>query len=272
MVGTVRYNARMRALDLTGQKFGRLTAVEFVGRRGKYRMWSCTCECGGSAVAAVGDLRFGHTRSCGCLRREINAETHRTHGLSRTPEHIAWCGMKARCYNSSERSYRHYVARGIRVCNRWCDNFEAFLEDMGPRPTAKHSVERLDVNGDYHPSNCVWATRTQQARNRTDSVRWTFAGRTMTMAAWAEALGVHPNRLATRKRAGWPVERILSEPIGAMLSAKRLTIDGVTLRLAQWAKLNGIKPGTAKKRISYGWSPLRAVTVPVSPSRRYPRE
>ena len=177
--------------------------------------------------------------------------------------------MKQRCYNSKETHWRHYGGRGITVCARWRNSFEAFIDDMGRRPTPKHTLERLDVNGDYRPTNCVWATHTQQMRNRTDSVRWTFAGRTMTMAAWAEALGIPENRLACRKRAGWPIERILSEPANTRPNVRRLTIDGVTLRLAQWARLHGIKPATAKKRISYGWSPLRAVTTLVAHSRRY---
>lgn len=152
----------MRAKDLTGGVFGRLTVTRFAGREQatrSYRLWECRCVCGTVCTVRAGHLLSGGTKSCGC-----HNPGNRTHGKSRTPEHSVWCGMRKRCTNPNEANFKHYGGRGISVDPAW-DSFEQFLSDMGPRPTPKHSIERVDVNGDYTSSNCVWATQTTQTRN-----------------------------------------------------------------------------------------------------------
>jgi hypothetical protein len=163
-----------RIKNILGLPFGRLTVQAFAGldRRGK-ALWTCSCECGGEITTAVQSLKRGRTRSCGCLQREVTAARtvacFTKHGETsngrRSAEYRAWCSMKTRCYNSSVESWDDYGRRGIQVCKRWRDSFENFLADMGRRPSPRHSIERKDNDGNYEPGNCVWATRTVQARN-----------------------------------------------------------------------------------------------------------
>jgi hypothetical protein len=170
----------MRPVDLQGQRFGRLVAAESVGSsaHGK-RRWRCTCDCGGSTVVDAGTLKQGGTASCGCLGREsarrngarFDGSAHVRHGhkraLNPSPEYAIWTAMKRRCSERASADDRPlYFARGIRVCDRWVASFAAFLADMGRRPSAQHSLDRRDNDGNYEPSNCRWATPDVQANNR----------------------------------------------------------------------------------------------------------
>ncbi len=170
-------------IDETGNRYGMLTVLERDTRPRKptkskpKTYWLCKCDCGKVISVQAYNLRSGQTKSCGCYHKERTSETSTTHGMSRfpdgtiRPEFNAWVGMKTRCYNKNNRAYDRYGGRGIEVCDRWRNSFENFFEDMGPRPSPKHSIDRIDVNGDYEPSNCRWATDTIQARNQRTSKR-----------------------------------------------------------------------------------------------------
>ncbi|MFN3474075.1 MAG: hypothetical protein ACK4ZW_08525 [Blastomonas sp.] len=156
-----------------GTVFHRLTVVgnEAVQRR-KYFV-DCMCDCGAVVRCDVHALKIGKKQQCGAHPRVISAEQklqigakNSTHGMSKTPEYSAWVGMKARCGNPKNSRFADYGGRGIRVCVRWDASFEAFLADMGPRPSPKHSLDRINVDGDYEISNCRWASPTQQIKNR----------------------------------------------------------------------------------------------------------
>lgn len=152
-------------LDLTGQRFGRLVALS--PTRDRYRiMWSCRCDCGAESTVTVGDLRHGATTSCGCWRRESSSLRSRTHGDSRRnpKEYRIWRNIKTRCTNDAVAGYVNYGARGISMCDRWNESYEAFLEDMGRSPPGT-SIDRIDNSRGYEPGNCRWATATTQARN-----------------------------------------------------------------------------------------------------------
>ncbi len=161
----------MKPVDLVGLRFGRLLIVErgVNSSTGKCRFW-CVCDCGVKKKLVLGtSLLTGKTKSCGCYRVEFGRKigsSYATHRMTDTPEYRCWANLKDRCYNKSNKSYRRYGGRGIRVCKRWRKSFEAFLEDMGLRPDPKLTIERKNNNGHYEKRNCMWATRSQQQRNK----------------------------------------------------------------------------------------------------------
>lgn len=192
-------NAMTAFEDLTGMKFGRLTTRRRADRKGRVH-WDCDCDCGGTSNVGAGMLKSGNTRSCGCLQKEIIARIARnqtngrlTHGEGsygrRTPEYGAWIGMLQRCYNPRTARYNRYGGRGIVVCEHWREAYENFLADMGRRPAAGYSIDRIDNDGNYEPGNCRWASRVVQVRNSTRCKLVTVNGVSMTPSEWAEHLG-----------------------------------------------------------------------------------
>lgn len=164
-----------RAVNLIGQTFGRLTVVHAAKRRAgrAEQRWKCKCECGsGYVLVRSNSLTSGHTVSCGCSSREVAAvkavKQFTTHGLFSHPLYQTWTSMRARCYRETATGYKSYGAKGVKVCERWRDSktgFKRFLEDMGEKPTAEHTLDRINPFGHYTPLNCRWATPEQQAKN-----------------------------------------------------------------------------------------------------------
>lgn len=207
-------------IDLTGCKFGRYTvtreAAPSIGRRGDpLRRWECLCECGNSSVVQQGSLRNGRSKSCGCLHREKTAERFTKHGCSAggkwTPEYAAWCHMISRCTDPARENYRDYGGRGITVCDEWM-KFETFLQDMGVKPSEKHSIDRIDNNGNYEPSNCRWATSHQQSRNHRRNIYLEYEGARMVLKDWAAHTGINYGTLRVRVKNGWSVQDTLTVP------------------------------------------------------------
>lgn len=207
-----------RFQNLTGQRFGRLTVLAFVGRVSHTWRWRCRCDCTRETTVRATDLRTGRTRSCGCYKNEKTSERFTTHGHKRhgktSKEYVTWRGMIARCTNANDLAYINYGGRGIHVCKRWLDSFEAFFADVGPAPSPSHEIDRYpDQNGGYTPTNVRWATVAEQARNKRNNRLLTLAGETMCVAAWAERTGLCYRTILRRKSLGWTDEQTLTRPV-----------------------------------------------------------
>lgn len=191
--------------NLAGLVFGRLTAQDYV----KPSRWRCICACGVEKNVSSHNLLNGTANSCGCLKNEQLAARRRTHGMTSSPTYIAWCNMKARCYNPSYRGYENYGGRGIKVCDRWLNSFENFLADMGERPEGL-SLDRDKVDLDYTPENCQWRDWPSQMNNQRKTVRITLGEKTMSLAQWARETGVNARTIRRRMNAGMTAAEALS--------------------------------------------------------------
>lgn len=189
------------ALDITGERYGRLTAIsrgEAAGRRTK---WNFRCDCGAEVSRLLENVRTGETQSCGCLRKEITRERSMTHGhsigrkMSRTLK--SYQHAKSRCFNPGDEKYPIYGGRGITMCSAWAGDFSRFLLDMGECPPGR-TLDRVDVNGHYEPRNCRWATARQQARTRTDNVIVDHNGQRMILKDFAALMKVGYKALHAR--------------------------------------------------------------------------
>lgn len=196
-----------------GDRFKRLLVVACEGRRDGHLFYLCQCDCGAETTQRKDALIHGGSVSCGCYAREAIAKRARKHGMSgATPEYQAWAHMIRRCHTPTTESYKYYGARGIIVCDRWRLSFENFYADMGPRPSPKHSIDRIDNNGNYEPSNCRWATTHQQASNTRKNQWLTFRGETKTVSEWTRVLGFPREVIRSRLARGWSVEQALTLP------------------------------------------------------------
>lgn len=200
-----------KPIDLTGQRFGRLVALECAGRRSGHALWNCLCDCGNVVEVIACDLKKGHTASCGCLQRERSRASATVHGGNGTRLYSVWEGMKKRCLNPSHDSYKDYGGRGITVCAEWANSFEAFRDwalANGYRDDL--TLDRKENDGPYSPENCRWATLKQQNNNTRRNRMITFQGETRTLSQWAELTGIKFDKLRQRLNKGWSVERALT--------------------------------------------------------------
>lgn len=228
--------------NLAGRKFGRWTVIFAFGRR----RWCCACDCGVVRMVIVGDVKNGKSTNCGCVLRAKTSARNTTHGKAGTPEHRAWKHIKGRCHNPKHARYADYGGRGIFVCAKWRDDFPAFLRDMGERPSDQHTIDRTDNEKGYEPGNCRWATRQEQSLNKRSSVRLAMCGRVMPLSEWAKALGVDYTTLHHRYRQGWPVDRLLGDPV--LPKPELIRWDGQELTLKGWADALGIPYTTLHAR------------------------
>lgn len=194
------------------EKYNRLTILDtFRSKEKKRRFARCLCDCGESVVLSYNDVKTGHTKSCGCWKRDyLKKVSEATIGYKY--EKIVWRGMKTRCYDPDSTNYPLYGGRGITVCDRWINSFDDFIKDMGSRPSRDYSIERRDNNGNYEPSNCHWATDKEQANNRRSSRMVIYRGQTKSVAAWCDHLGLDYHRVRARILNGWDAERAFNTP------------------------------------------------------------
>lgn len=209
-----------KIIDLTGKRFGKLTVLQKLDSVNGFIMWKCICDCGKIVSVSGNNLRSEHTKSCGCLTREVAAIRQTKHGMGRTKTYNTWIQMKTRCNNPHSKEYNNYGGRGIKVCNRWAD-FNMFLQDMGDVPNGM-SLDRINVNGNYEPDNCRWATIKEQQNNKRNNRVFTYKGETHTIAEWSERLNMNFKTLHQRLvRNNWPVEKALTIPVNKKLSRKQ---------------------------------------------------
>lgn len=189
------------AIDISCQRFGKLTALRTErSRKDGKRLWVCVCDCGNETEACASELKSGHKRSCGCLFSERVQNKQWKHGGCSDSEYRIWWDMKKRCDSPGASSHRFYGGRGISVCDRWCGSYANFLADMGRRPSPKHTLDRINNDGNYEPGNCRWATWGEQARNKRNNVFIEFEGRRMIVKDWAAKLGITSSSLTQRIR------------------------------------------------------------------------
>lgn len=190
--------------DITGERFGRLT-VKGIGVRVRGAFaWFCLCDCGGSVTVETGALRSGNTTSCGCFGRDQRIKAQTKHGMHLHPAYRSWTAMKKRCDAPTTVGYAEYGGRGITYCDQW-KGFEVFWDDMGATWLPGLSIDRIDSDGNYEPSNCKWSTPKEQANNRRDNVLVTLPdGRTMNITQACEHYGLDRRAVYARIRYGWP--------------------------------------------------------------------
>lgn len=218
----VRKSTRKSLDELLGGviHFGDLTVIgeedgPATPGNGAPRLLRCRCKCGTVKLYPLSNVKRGLSKSCGCKRAVRVSQAKTTHGQGTrgkvTPEYRCWSHMIGRCENPTDKAFENYGGRGISVCARWRESFEAFYEDMGPRPDGC-SIDRIDVNGNYEPGNCRWATDYTQARNRRNNRLLDWRGRSICLKDAAKEAGLHRSTVERRLAKGWSVIRALETP------------------------------------------------------------
>lgn len=207
-----------KLIDLTGQRFGRLTVLSRAENRGKSVYWNCVCDCGSSVTVRASGLRRGTCQSCGCLHKErvalASSKANRTHGRSKTRLYHIWKGLFTRCYNPNSPAYAWYGGRGIGVCDAWSKDYMPFYEwSMASGYNDTLTIDRINNDEGYCPENCRWVDMKEQSRNKRSNVNIAYRGETKTLTEWAEELGISPSTLTMRLRRGWSIEKAFTQPV-----------------------------------------------------------
>lgn len=205
-----------RVKDLTNQRFGRLTVLEFKGvSKSRSALWLCKCDCGNVKIVRSRDLVREHVKSCGCLKTELPSKRFSTHKLSKHRLYKIWDAMKHRCLNPNSSGFYKYGGRGITICDEWKNDFKAFYDwAMNNGYGEGLTIDRIDNNGNYRPNNCRWVDVKIQGRNKRNNRLLTCKGETHCLSEWVELLGFkNHTTILSRLRRGWSIERALTEPI-----------------------------------------------------------
>lgn len=209
---------------LVGRRFGRLVVLGAdrpIKKRGGHTYLVCICDCGTTCRPTRGNILLGKTKSCGCLRNDTLHRGPVKHGLRSCPEYPTWLQMKQRCTNPKNKHYADYGGRGIVMCEAWSASFVVFYRDMGPRPSPRHSIDRIDNDGPYASWNCRWATPSEQASNKRPGRLIEFQGQYNTLSEWARQAGISAATLLSRIQAGWNIQDALTVRVRAGQKFKR---------------------------------------------------
>ena len=252
-------------IDLTGQRFGRLTVIgrtdDYVSPKGhKLVRWLCECDCGNKSCVTTSSLKKGESKSCGCLNREISRKRLLTHGDSEARLYHIWRRMKDRCNTETDKNYHHYGGRGISVCQEW-DDYVVFKEwALNSGYNEQLTIDRINVDGNYEPSNCRWVDWTVQANNKRNNHYITYKNKTQSMKDWSNELSIDYSTLRRRIGSGWSPESAFNTPIETK-EPERIEYNGVTQTIGAWARETGIPRSTIGNRLEKGWSVERALTT-----------
>lgn len=203
-----------------GNKIGRLTLIEKVWLpHGKRREtgYLCVCDCGNETIVYRSNILKGVTTSCGCFHDEVcrNVQFKHGHGLKMDKTYMTWARIKSRCNNQNSPDYDDYGGRGIKVCDRWSNSFNSFLEDMGYPPDENYSIDRINPDGNYEPNNCRWASPVQQARNKRNTIRLPYDNEMLPIGDIADRLGITYKALYQRlAKYNWDIEKAAKPSIG----------------------------------------------------------
>lgn len=205
--------------DISGKTYNRWSVIGFSRTFKNHSYWVCRCDCGIIRVVERYQITSGRSKSCGCLRNELYGTHNKKHNLSYNAAYFCWHGMISRCYNEQDPSFERYGGRGITVCDRWHFGktgryaLECFIEDMGERPSPEHTLDRIDNKGNYEPKNVRWATKEQQANNRSCVNLIAYDGKEMSIAQWAKFLNINSHLIRDRMRRGWDFSSAINIPI-----------------------------------------------------------
>lgn len=259
----------MKFVDLTGQRFGRLTVIKRVENKKSQAVWLCQCDCGNTTQVISAKLNNGHTKSCGCYAKDSAKYRRTTHGCRKTRLYGIWCAMKHRSSGtiSDQRTKKWYTDRNIKRCKEW-DNFESFRDWALNNGYADNlSIDRIDVNGDYCLENCRWVNNKTQGRNRTNNHLITYKGETHCIEDWVDITGIPQTIIYSRARRGWKVEDIFETKIGERKKSyeywKKHEYNGESHSLKKWSEIKGINYLTLKDRLKNGWGIGKALETPV---------
>lgn len=217
---------RLSADNFVGKTFNWLTVIDLSFDEKQQTSYAiCKCKCGKITRAVPAHLKNGKMKSCGCYRSivarnrvhkglQLEQNPNFLDGRSRHPLYVLWNGIRQRCYNPNSKAYKYYGGRGIKMCDEWLDfwGFVEWVDGNGGKP-AHLTLDRIDVNGDYSPSNCRWVGMDVQCTNKTDNVYLTFNNKTQTISEWASELNINYRTLNNRINRGWSVERALTEKV-----------------------------------------------------------
>lgn len=239
----------MKYFDHTGKTFGYLTVIERIPVKGGKAKWKCQCKCGNIVYPVSQALVLGTTKSCGCKRTADLVSRNSSHNLSHNPSYRIWVGMMDRCHNEKSKKYYGYGERGIKVCQRWHD-VENFINDMGERPSPKHSIDRIDVNGNYEPENCRWATPMEQGSNKRNLNMLSIDGKEIHLAEASRLFNIPENTIRNRLNSGMTHDEAIKVPV----SKKNQTYEfyGQMLTIQQISNETGIKKNTIRHRLLNG--------------------
>lgn len=205
--------------DIVGKKFGNLSVLKFSHRvpqkiKGYTYYYLCKCTCGDTCVVERFHLKYGHTQSCGCLQKSRTSEASKIHGLEKSRLYHIWQGIKRRCLNGNEHNYPKYGGRGIKIYKEWVNNPSNFINwALANGYTDNLTIDRIDVNGDYEPSNCRWVTQKEQSRNKRNTLKISYNGKNLPLAEWCEILNLKYSKIHQRiYKYKWSIERSFNTP------------------------------------------------------------